>query len=159
MADIELVIKIPEELYIACEKLCKTHHLSRVEDAIGKGTPLPEHHSELVDKREVYKKFYNRCLAHIVGEVLSEVKTIIPATKEPTRTMIDCYKCKNRMLDISCAECHFEPKAHGCEHCANAKDYSEDGFYCAAKNEYRRASVGCEKFTPITDEWVEDLEQ
>lgn len=45
----QIVIEIPKELYIACEKLCKTHHLSRVEDAIGKGIPLSEHHGKLFD--------------------------------------------------------------------------------------------------------------
>ena len=49
-------------------------------------------------------------------------------------------------------------KETSCEHCANAKDFSEDGFYCKAKNEYCRADVSCEKLKPITDEWVEDLD-
>lgn len=56
------------------------------------------------------------------------------------------------------ARMQIATKETSCEHCANAKDCSEDGFYCKAKNEYRRASVSCEKFKPITDEWVEDLD-
>ncbi len=87
MKDIEVVIKIPEELYIACEKLCKTHHLSRVEDAIGKGTPLPKGHKRLIeDKFEVGPVFDeegNRVgYKYVTQEDLSSAETIIEADTE-----------------------------------------------------------------------------
>lgn len=83
----QIVIEIPDELKKALdnneEYRLYTESVGHIMlTAIKNGTPLPEHHSELVDKREVYKKFYNRSLAHVAGEILSEVTTIIPATKE-----------------------------------------------------------------------------
>lgn len=50
--------------------------------AIRKGTPLPKGHGRLVDAKEVYKKFYCRCLAGVAMEVLNETPTIIEADKE-----------------------------------------------------------------------------
>lgn len=99
----QILIEIPKELYIACEKLCKTHHLSRVEDAIGKGIPLPEHHGRLIDEYILESQLNE------VFKVMEEVPTIIPATKESARTMLDCYKCKNNKADISCEKCNYEP--------------------------------------------------
>lgn len=73
----QIVISVPDE-WLEGTQL----NLYDVMGAVMNGTVLPEHHSELVDKREVYKKFYNRSLAQVASEVLSEVTTIIPATKE-----------------------------------------------------------------------------
>ena len=83
MKEIELVIRLPEEHYNAVKNGQNEEPYGReFADAIVNGTPLPEHHGDLVDKKEVYKKFYSRCLAEVATEVLSEVTTIIPATKE-----------------------------------------------------------------------------
>ena len=84
MANIELVIKIPEEVY----KASKMNSTLCMLDAIAKnylikglinGTPLPKGHGRLIDEREVYKKFYCRCLAGVAKEVLDETPTIIEA--------------------------------------------------------------------------------
>lgn len=103
----QIVIEIPKELYIACEKLCKTHHLSRVEDAIGKGIPLPERHGRLIDadktlaiawhkfwkQEEEHEKtiegydilrdrFYEQEGFECCQQTIVNAETIIPATQE-----------------------------------------------------------------------------
>lgn len=50
--------------------------------AIKEGVFLPKGHGDLIDKKEVYKKFYCRCLARVAKEVLDETPTIIEADKE-----------------------------------------------------------------------------
>ena len=91
----------------------------------------------------------------------------LPTESDKARMQIktkDCKTCanQNETSGEDCYECikgiynHYKPIT--CERCANAKDYSEDGFYCKVKNEYCRADVSCEKLKPITDEWVEDLD-
>ena len=73
----QIVIEIPKKLYIACEGLCKTLHLSLEEDAIGKGTPLPEHHGRLIDADVLVDGMeddYEFC------EAVNATPTIIPAT-------------------------------------------------------------------------------
>ena len=57
MADIELVIKIPEEILY---KYAKNHALTYSEideifDAIANGTPLPKGHGDLIDRSKIYK--------------------------------------------------------------------------------------------------------
>lgn len=80
MADIELVIKIPEQWFddMVREEFEDVDELCAV---IQCGTPLPKKHGRLIDEREVYKKFYCRCLAKAAKEVLKEVQTIIEADK------------------------------------------------------------------------------
>ena len=80
-----VVIEIPEEMYkwvYDVNKFFNDYGTSDFIDLIKNGTPLPEHHSDLVDKKEVYKKFYCRSMAKVASEVLNEVHAIIPATKE-----------------------------------------------------------------------------
>ena len=58
MEDIEVVIKIPEELYEIIKnpkKLETMYHASRVCQAICNGTPLPEGHGDLIDKGKFKK--------------------------------------------------------------------------------------------------------
>lgn len=83
----QIVIEIDEEEYEHIKKDIKLMEskfivIPSLYNIIANGTPLPEHHEDLVDKKEVYKKFYSRCLAEVATEALSEVTTIIPATKE-----------------------------------------------------------------------------
>jgi len=83
MADIELVIKISEEkLSIIKNKMYCGIYDPDLYKAIENGTPLPKGHGRLVDAKEVYKKFYCRCLAGVAYEVLNETSTIIPEDKE-----------------------------------------------------------------------------
>lgn len=89
MADIELVIKIDEEYIEQIDKL--KFLIGGIEDrslqinvinAIMNGIPLPKGHGRLIDEREVYKKFYCRCLAKAAKEVLDGTSTIIEADTE-----------------------------------------------------------------------------
>lgn len=76
----QIVIDIPEEEY---QNILLTGKASFCTvNAIEAGTPLPEGHGRLVDAKEVYKKFYCRCLAGVAYEVLNETSTIIPEDKE-----------------------------------------------------------------------------
>lgn len=49
--------------------------------ALRNGVPLPKRHGDLKDAKEVYKKFYCRCLAGVATEVLNETPIIIEADK------------------------------------------------------------------------------
>lgn len=52
MADIELVVKIPEEDYLTFSELSekeKVNELSSYERIIANGTPLPKGHGDLID--------------------------------------------------------------------------------------------------------------
>lgn len=55
MADIELAIKIPEEMY---KLICKMENpICRVTlmTAVANGIPLPKGHGDLIDKSKIYK--------------------------------------------------------------------------------------------------------
>ena len=79
MADVEVVIKIPEVLYWAIKQNVST---DSVYDAVKNGTLLPKGHGRLIDAKVAYKKFYSRCYAKLAKEVFSEVPTIIEVDME-----------------------------------------------------------------------------
>lgn len=83
MANMELVIKIPEEQYNAIKSDLYNTFSAGMKiwglGAIRNGTPLQKGHGRLIDEREVYKKFCCRCLAGAAKEVLDETPTIIEA--------------------------------------------------------------------------------
>lgn len=56
MADVELVIKIPEKVYEARKK--KVCMLDEADIAIANGKPLPKGHGDLVDRDEINDRFY-----------------------------------------------------------------------------------------------------
>lgn len=58
MADIELVIKIPEEEYQNYLKMRPAYPegVFCYIEAIKNGTPLPEHHGDLIDRTELYNQ-------------------------------------------------------------------------------------------------------
>ena len=90
MADIELVIKIPEDSYKAiCNGWMPPSEVGNVVQGIKNGTPLPKGHGRLIDSKDAYKKFYNRSMAKIGKEVLDETPTIIEADKEQTDGNVD----------------------------------------------------------------------
>ena len=87
MKDIELVIKIPEEMY---EALRKTHMIissgqrsgktlmSVIYNAVSNGTPLPKGHGKLVDYEELksnareYGAYAETTLSHIKPKIIIE---------------------------------------------------------------------------------------
>ena len=77
MADIELVIKIPEEKYLYAKNLIKGGKENNpIVLAIGNGTPLPKGHGRLIDVSEYFKKEFGDA-----REFLDEATTIIEADK------------------------------------------------------------------------------
>lgn len=100
MADIELVIKIPEDTYIAtCNGLMLPPNVKKVVNAIRTGTPLPKGHGKLGDldiilnkamkHRENYMEAENSSYCRgklhayeLYVEEIENAPTIIEADKE-----------------------------------------------------------------------------
>lgn len=88
MADIELVIKMPEEVYKSI--INGKNYISYqeyVEGAIKNGTPLPKGHKRLIednfDAGPVFDTEGNRTgYRYVTREELDSVQTIIPADTE-----------------------------------------------------------------------------
>ncbi len=99
MADIELVIKIPEEAY----QLLKNEGVDwlgaeHILNAVANGTPLPKGHGDLKDTDELLKMTKNykselgrlkadpfvKCGIETVESFIREMPTIIEADKEQT---------------------------------------------------------------------------
>ena len=60
MANIELVINIPEEIYKSSKKECDENDSLIIDTftyAIGNGTPLPKGHGRLIDGDAIRKEF------------------------------------------------------------------------------------------------------
>ena len=78
MADIELVIKIPEEKYDAIESdLYNTFSAELKEwglEAIRNGSPLPKGHGRLIDISP-YEKYFNTAISYDDGNHINEVCT------------------------------------------------------------------------------------
>ena len=105
----QIVIEIPEEDYTniknainsLIENGVELTSMSKVCLAIKDGAPLPKGHGRLIDEREVYKKFYCRCLAGVAKEVLDETSTIIEADTPkrrkgtPLEENDSGYNCEN----------------------------------------------------------------
>ena len=85
MADIELVIKIPEDVYtrlfdsgiqdneIATDDICEMARSLRL------GTPLPKGHGDLIDKKELLKQPID--LANYPSNYVRIAQTIVEADK------------------------------------------------------------------------------
>ncbi len=84
MADIELVIKIPEEDYERCKKKFQMR-LNVIAIAIAKGTPLPKGHGKLIDVKDLKKDLvYMSDFSDAKGvweEDIDDAETIIDADK------------------------------------------------------------------------------
>ena len=84
MADIELVIKIPEEEYeeIINSEDCGLHRLTR---AVANGTPLPKGHGRILDEKDILDTKNNDGGWYDLvdmPEYIAGVKAIIEADKE-----------------------------------------------------------------------------
>jgi len=78
MADIELVIKIPEEDY----EYLKSHNKDGSYNAILNGTPLPKGHGDIVDIETLIDMFWDGNSMEITKYDLSVIEPIIEADKE-----------------------------------------------------------------------------
>jgi len=88
MADIELVIKLPEEIYRNYKKVWQKRRGSIPESCIAFGTPLPKGHGRLVDGDKLFSYIETGIHVGFLDDrydCLEEVKaapTIIPEDKE-----------------------------------------------------------------------------
>ena len=80
MADIELVIKIPEEMY---QNVLNGTYCGTLYEELKNGTPLPKGHGRLINESEVIKSLFDftNCKKSI-GMCIDNVPTIIEADKE-----------------------------------------------------------------------------
>lgn len=83
MADIDLVIKIPEEVmeYIKNNGCLAVSYLDEVAKAIKNGTPLPKGHENIYDENDIKKEIENPYQCQTVLYGLKLVKPIIEADK------------------------------------------------------------------------------
>ena len=88
MADIELVIKIPEEIYEASQIISAKHEdvIQIPLEVIANGKPLPKGHGRLIDISE-YEKYFNTAVTYDDGNhehvvYTDMISTIIEASKE-----------------------------------------------------------------------------
>lgn len=93
MADIELVIKIPEEMYKWVNDVNKffgDYGTSDFIDLVKNGTPLPKGHGDLKDADAMINKlctdeaneFFGRVTCAEIMDFIGDEKTIIEADKE-----------------------------------------------------------------------------
>ena len=82
MADVELVIKIPEEEYNAIKK--SNAPMTWLEHLIKKGTPLPQWHGKIIDESQI-EEVYTQTTEerYIKGEIIAPRIEII-GTNAPT---------------------------------------------------------------------------
>ncbi len=103
MADVELVIKIPEDTYAMIKKMLRrngTEYMNELEEGVAFGIPLPKGHGRLKDEDEVIKAIEDRVeflrkndalfmrlrkdidILGCIPKIRCEVPTIIEADKE-----------------------------------------------------------------------------
>ena len=92
MADVELVIKIPEETYQKIKEvnmiLGRGRSSNRIDsilfDAVSTGTPLPKNHGDLKDMDDIYKALegWSDDTGWIVDAIDCQAETIIEADAE-----------------------------------------------------------------------------
>ena len=83
MADIEVVIKIPEEEYELCKRQYDTECLDTLMIAVKYGTPLPKGHGNLKDMDDIYETLegWEDDTGWIVDAIDWQAPTIIEADK------------------------------------------------------------------------------
>ena len=99
MADVELVVKIPEELYKNKKGFLTNMDAHMICDAVKKGTQLPEHHGDLKDASNIIELLVSRKYDKKAGSddlvkgynlgidaairLIRHVDAVIPATEPP----------------------------------------------------------------------------
>ena len=88
MADIELVIKIPKELYEAYKgrpPMLGDAGMDMIAQSIANGTPLPKGHGRLIDADELNKCIVDRItMPYVPINKIQDAPTIIEADKTDT---------------------------------------------------------------------------
>lgn len=86
MADIELVIKIPEDEYNIIKK--SKAPMGWVEHLIANGTPLPKGHGRLIDADALWKKWVFDAIGK---QEIDDAPTIIEADKAESEEAMEDY--------------------------------------------------------------------
>lgn len=82
MADIELVIKIPEKDYLYCLREKEDETATSMELAIANGTKLPKEHGRLIDADRLKSEMIKAVNLHkTVGETINDAPTVTEADK------------------------------------------------------------------------------
>lgn len=115
MAYIELVIKIPEEVKQAFDcaesndlKGCYYDHGGVVGNAIKSGKPLPEGHSDLIDRNELLKQPIDT--ANYPSNYVRLAKAIVEADKTESE-------------DYNCMACAHDGDSNICNECEDGSKY------------------------------------
>lgn len=86
MADIELVIRIPEVTYNFLKSVADFEGLDDFERYIANGIPLPKGHGDLVDKKTIYYAYNHGGMYYTMIDALRNAPTIIKADKKKQTT-------------------------------------------------------------------------
>ena len=102
----QIVIDLDENIYTRLfdngeDYTIANDDLFAIAKAIRKGTPLPEHHGDLIDRNELLKQYglenatkygnknadqqkhsYSTMMMYEIADMIKDAETIIPATKE-----------------------------------------------------------------------------
>ena len=121
----QIVIEIPESTYkeIMYDSQFTDWNLNCYERAIKNGTPLPEHHSDLIERDALLDnvKDYGEGQSKLMlidPYYVRRADTIIPATKEENLEK-SCKNCRYHdkgMLDAEskrCEACHYDGRLGG----------------------------------------------
>lgn len=99
MADIELVIKIPETLYVkGFENIFSEEEKEELIIAMGNGTLLPKEHGKLSDMDELVKKIVNEYGVNSIHELPQDIKAFFEKFIAFAPTVLEAtfdYKLKN----------------------------------------------------------------
>ena len=94
MADIELVIKIPESILntIQADEMISREQLAVLQMHILNGIPLPKGHGDLIDRNEA-EKIADEKFEHITSSLLNHIQTYdVYNLLEATPTIIEADK-------------------------------------------------------------------
>ena len=148
MADIELVIKLPEEAY----KLLQTDGVDwlgaeHILNAVANGTPLPKHYGRLIDADALEKKMlsyhddcaqtseYTRLGFETAMELVKDADTIIPTMQEKNSEKVIgtdvCSLTDKICIGKDCRACDINKqtatKEKGCKTCIHQDDDPMNG--------------------------------
>lgn len=123
MADIELVIKIPEETYeIIKENKPVTIAIDAFE-LIKNGTPLPKGHNRLIEANEnLYQEIRKWAGGDVASRIIADAQTIVEADKVDKK--LTCGDCKD-WGTVNCSETYREPTKDD-DTCSSFKANKED---------------------------------
>ena len=125
MADIELIVKMSEEQYKFIKEGVSINIVAAypalMDDIcrhIANGTPLPKHHSDLIERDELLKQPMD--LANYPSNYVRNAKTIIPATNNTKVLAVGGNGIGKRVIEEMVKQTATKEK--GCETCIHQDD-------------------------------------